>query len=546
MSETEKLNPTFRYLAKTENEAALDILFAGLKCSDKKTRSQSLRAILDRRSSAAHVKIFQRLDKFDEDARDIIKERSDRLVPAATAALADNDDGRFVAACKSIVSYNLYEAVAPLVAVLPEVSESRAEVVAAAILKLTEAFYAELSGATRDASQKGQEAVRIKMTAALEDAVRKFYRHQRLEVIEAFLTISKQKNLTLRQMLMRSEEASHQPILDVLTQSSSGGVLRLLLSFLEDAQMPGCVAGLFSTRSDRKFVENFLRVVSPRPSRNVCETIRRFKSFDWAEPGHEVLQSLDDLEQAIAVRLVTGSGMGRAEALELVGYMLLEGKPGGRKAAAAALRSFEGHAAAALTIKGLQDSEPEVLAPLIEQLRPRKVAGAYGILIRMVDNPSPVVHEALRKAMPEFTFRQFLTNFDSMDEDLQPIAGHIVRKIDDGVSEKILEEFSGLSPVRRRKAILAAGAMGMVPELEQEIVKLLSDEDHMVRVEVAKVLADSKSAPTWEALQDALLDKSFAVKEAVEQSLDRISKSLVVDAEEETEENAEPEEVTRV
>ena len=166
-------------------------------------------------------------------------------------------------------------------------------------------------------------------------------------------------------------------------------------------------------------------------------------------------------------------------------------------------------------------------AELITQIRLRRIPGALSMLIRMVGTREEEVQAALRKAMPEFTFQPFLVNFDHMDEELRPVTGHLVKQIDPEVKEKIIAEMKELSPVRRRRAVSAVGAMGLVHEVEDTIIGLLSDEDHMVRVATAKVLADSKSMPAWEALRDALLDRSVVVKEAAESSLERISQSLL-------------------
>ena len=145
----------------------------------------------------------------------------------------------------------------------------------------------------------------------------------------------------------------------------------------------------------------------------------------------------------------------------------------------------------------------------------------------MVGSEDEQVRLALQEALPEFSFRQFLTNFDTMPDAMQPVAGRIVQNIDPEIEEKLTAEMNGLSPVRRRRAVLAAGAMGMVPQMESQVALRLSDEDHMVRVAAATVLGSGKSVPSWEALRDALLDKSFVVKEAAEQSLQMLSQSLV-------------------
>jgi HEAT repeat protein len=151
----------------------------------------------------------------------------------------------------------------------------------------------------------------------------------------------------------------------------------------------------------------------------------------------------------------------------------------------------------------------------------------------MVDSPEEEVKQALRKAMPEFTLGQFLPNVEAMDEELRPIAGHLVRKIDPDIVPELAAAMEGPSPVGRRRAVVGASAMGLVQELEETVIRLLSDEDHMVRAAAAKALADCKSMPTWEALRDALLDQSFVVQQAAEQSLEQISQYLLRPVEQE-------------
>ncbi len=535
------LAATFQFLAKTENEAAVDVLVAGLECPYKSTQYNSLRAVLDRRSPEGHRQVFRRLSKMDERSREIINDRPERLAGAVTEALQDPSQKACESACNAIVAFRLYESLPTLVSVLVDSENSHTETIARTILKLAELFYAELSGTSDEPKRKQQGVVRDRITSGLEDATRKFHRHQRIEVVEAFLLIAKQKNITLRQLLQRPSDAGHRPIIDVLSNSERGGVIRLLLGFLEDPQMPHVVAEVLTQRCDAKFVDHLLRSVGPRPSKTVDATLKRFESIAWAKPGHEVFDELSDEAQQDAVHFLMASSMDRSEVLEVLGYLLLEGRPAGRRAAAGAMEQFEDPQASVLVVRALNDEDPQVRAALIVQLRQRQIPGAFSLLIRMVDNPPEEVQAALRKALPEFTLRQFLPNFDSMPEAFQPLAGHLVRKIDPKVVDKIAAEMNVLSPVRRRRAVKAAAAMGLVQEMEETVVRLLTDDDHMVRAAAAKSLADCKSMPSWEALRDALLDSSFVVKEAAEKSLEQISRSLKQDVQQAEEEPQEAE-----
>ncbi len=59
-----------------------------------------------------------------------------------------------------------------------------------------------------------------------------------------------------------------------------------------------------------------------------------------------------------------------------------------------------------------------------------------------------------------------------------------------------------------------------VPKLEEWILCLLGDEDHLVRAEAAAALSQSVTPASREALEQALQDRSPIVQEAARKSLD--------------------------
>lgn len=536
------LQETFQFLAKTENEAAIDVLAAGLDCPHKAIRDRSLQALLTRTSPRGHQEIFRRLAKLDKRCRALINERPERLVRAAGAALESMDGATCAAALEGIVAFRLYDTIPALVARLNQKDVPNLDLISDTILKLTEHFYAELSDSRKRSKRNDLENVRRRITSALEGAVARFDTHRRREPLEAFLLVAKQQNVTLRRFLREPQARSREALVDVLSSSTRGGVIRLLLGFLEDPRLPHAVKTVLATRTDVKFVENLLRKTGPRPSGSVAKTLARIDSFAWASPRHSVFQELDGAGQYNAVQLLMATSMDRGKLFELLRFLLAEGKPGGRRAAAQRLAEFQGAEADALVVEALDDEDPGVRAYLIRQIRSRQIPGAMSLLIGLVGSPQEEVREALREAMPEFTYRQFVTNFETMAEELLPTAGHLVRKIDTDVRPRLIEDMESRSRLVRRRAVLATGAMGLVGELEQSIIERLSDEDHMVRVAAATTLAECETMPTWEALRDALFDRSVAVQEAAEQSLRQISQSLQIPIEEEEEAAAEEKE----
>jgi HEAT repeat protein len=520
------LKDTFRYLARTENEAAVGVLIAALDSPVQGVRDYALRALMSRRSPRGHEEVFRRLPALDDHGRAIVRERPDRLVRVVSDALASADPAVFDSACEMVLAFRLYDSLPGLVNVLGQTTPRNRSIAAETVLKLTDLFYQELSAPDEQSKDKDLDSLRRRITSVLEDGLRRFNQHRSTQVVEAFLLVAKQQNVTLRSMLQQPGDTVRLALSEVLTNSARGGVMRLLLSFLEDPQMPQAVREVLASRCDPKFVEHLLQIFDTRVAKAVGESVARIHGFAWAKAKHPLWSKFNPASQGIAVQLLMASAMDRGALLKLLGYLLSEGTREGQRAAAEALASFESPEATVLVVKALGNEDPVVRAHLLRQLRRRNVPGAMSILIRMVDSPHEEVRNALRQALPEFMFLQFLASFDSMPEELRPTAGHLVRKIDTEAESLLAVEMKSLSRVRRRRAALATRAMGLVRELEKELIELLSDEDHMVRIAVADALAECDTMPSWEALREALLDRSVVVQETAEQSLLRISQSL--------------------
>jgi HEAT repeat protein len=530
------LKETFRFLTDTENESAVEVLIAGLECPHRGIRERALRALLARRSARGHTAVFRRLPKLDARCHAIVGERPGRLLAAAKEALGSRDADVIAAAHDAILTFRLYDAMPVLTAMLSDKRNPDPGRTAETILALADRFYQELSAPDRPSQRHDIDSLRRRLTGTLEEAVGRFRSQPKSEVVEAFLMLARQQNVYLRRILQEPGDRTREIVLEILRTSSRGAVLRLLLGFLEDAQLPNAVRSVLSSRDDAKFVENLLRCTAPRPSRQVAKTLARFETFAWARPDHDLLVTLDGEVQESAVHFLMASGMPHAAVFGVLKHLLAEGKPGGRRAAAERLAEFEGAEADALVVEKLEDEDPGVRAHLIGQVRQRQIPGAMSLLIRFVDSPHHEVRQALRDALPEFSYRRFMANLDSIDADLLPTAGHVVGKVDGDVRIRVATDLEGPSPVKRRRAVVAASAMGLVRDMEERIINRLSDDDHMVRLAAAQALAQCETVPSWDALRDALLDRSVVVQEAAEQSLTRIAQSLQTDVEEESEE----------
>ena len=119
-------------------------------------------------------------------------------------------------------------------------------------------------------------------------------------------------------------------------RARNAGVLRLLLSFLDDPHAPATILTVIAARNDARFVHYLMRKIGREPSAAMALNLKKMTSIAWLGDCRRIMDQIDDAGQHSAVRLVIASGIPRQQALGVVETILLHGKPGGRRKAARA------------------------------------------------------------------------------------------------------------------------------------------------------------------------------------------------------------------
>lgn len=513
------LETTIRLLSETRNEAAVRVLIPALASPSAAIRQYALATILSRRNPAGHREVLRLLHTFDERSKQILHQHRSRMTHALRDAVLGSDPQLCTNGCFAAIWFREYDLIPALVNCLEDQTNPHVELTGKTLLELTGLLYGELAAPSDDSRWRDPRLIRHRVVGDLERSVARFAKHKRREIAEAFVLLAKRNNVTLNQILSDPHHAAFLVLVDALSASSSGGVVRLLLSFLDDPHAPSAVLSVAAKRCDLKFVRYLLRKVGREPSSALKQNLKRIKSVAWVRDGLTLLDELDELEQHAVVRLVMNSGMARTEAYTVIEQILLHGKPGGRRAAAEALAEFEGAEANNLTLKALDDEDPRVRANLLAQLRHRGIPGALPRLVEMVDSDHVAVREAARASLAEFSFRRFLAAFDMLDDEVRHSTGTLVKKIDPQTIPLLEAEMESRVHTRRLRGLAIARAIDAVLQLEEVIVGLLRDEDHLVRAEAALALGQCESLSSLHALREAQHDRSASVREAVNKSL---------------------------
>lgn len=522
MPPLEGLSLTFDLLSRTDNEAATAALTASLDSSDSVISEAALRALLKRHSLAGHQQLLRRLHLLDPKWREVLQEYRGTMSHALRDALLSGDRQSFSNACQAVLWFREYDLMPALITVLENESNANSSLAASTALSLAEQFYEDLAGTKNFKPRQDPRTLRGHLVASLEASVMRFARHRRSEPIEAFALLTERDNATLKQLLFDPLHASYRPLIETLTRSPKPGIMRLLLSFLDDPQAPSAALTAIAHRNDAVFIKALLRKIGSEPSSGAKRNLARIEHFVWLRPGENLLDELDDVAQHSAVELLMASGVNRLEAFETIAQLLVKGTPGGRRAAAAALAQFHGNEANHLALKALADSDPQVQAAVLAQLRERGIPGAVSILVGLAESPQPVVQQAARESLSEFSFARYLAAFDMLEDQVRRSTGMLVRKVDPDCVPQLLDEMASPSRRRRIRALQVAEAMQIVLDVETAIIAAMRDEDHLVRVEAGRALAQSNSVEACLALRDAEHDTSVTVREVAADSLDKL------------------------
>ncbi len=514
------LATTLELLTRTENEAAVQVLIPALDCPDPTVQEGALVALLKRRTAAGGREILDRMPRMKPEWKTIIRQHRGRMTGALRDAILGRDPELCEKGCRAAVMFRDYDLLPTLLAVLDSPAQANVELAAKTTLELVQALCEELAGGRDPSDRRDPQMVRRYVLGSLESSVHRFGQHKRREVIESFLLSADRDNAALRQILRNPNHGAFLAMIDVLAKSTQRGVLRLLLSFLDDADAPSATFTVLAGRSDSRFVHYLMRKIGREPTNAMAPNLKRITAIPWLGDCRRIVDQLDDAGQHSAVRFVMCSGVPRQQAMIVVESVLLHGKPGGRREAARALAEFQGSEANALAKRALGDPDPQVQANIIPQLRARGIPGVLPTLLELIASPYAVVRKAARESLSEFNFKRFVAAFDMLDEDVRRSTGLLVKKIDPQSVLLLNDELKSPIRTRRLRGLTIARTIDAVESVEGSIIEMLGDEDHLVRLEAATALAAAATPAGVAALQEALSDSSEVVREAARRSLE--------------------------
>ncbi|MBN1909521.1 MAG: HEAT repeat domain-containing protein [Pirellulales bacterium] len=512
---------TIDWLATTENEAAVRVLVGALDSDYREIRDRALGAVLQRRGLVGHREIVRRLHRFDQAAQQAVRDNGRLMSQAVRDAVLDADAQVCRNGCRVALWFLEYDLIPTLLNALADRTNPNAPTLLKTLQELVYALYGELTAPVDPRRRRDPQMICDHVLTAVESSVAQYLQHKRVEIVEAFLILARRDNETFRNIVGDPYHPAFLTVLDILAKSPHEGVIRLLLSCLDDMTACSAVLSVIGNRYDLPFLRQVLKKIGWAPSQSVARNLRRIESIPWLNNPVPILSELNGPEQAAAIQFAVGSRVPRRQAFSLIQFLLLYGKTDSRRVASVALEEFTGVEANELAVAALSDDDPLVQANIVRQLRARSIPGILNQVLDLADSPHPEVQQAVRESLDEFRIDRYLMMFDTLEPDVRLRTGKLVRKLDSQTISRLREELVSGLRTHRLRALQAIDTIGAMDVMEREVINVLRhDEDHLVRIKAIDVLAEWGTRDAFKAIHRAIKDPSPAVVGAAQRAVE--------------------------
>lgn len=472
------LRQTVEILRASRNQAANDLLVDLVLEGPPSIREESLEALLSSRPRAALTPLVADFDLLGPAQQDqICRAGSATLAHALRQAYLSSDIRVHDNACVVMRRIPAYDQIPLILGALEQEPERKSRAVNL-IEQLTKQLAADLDAAPDSASLA---ATRRQFLAALEVALRRFPRHRSSVVPEAFLILDNEDSELVRRVLGDPAHPCHAPMVDALCTRQEPRIVRWLFVLLASPHPPAAVIHIVTQRKDPWFVAKLLEGVSMLADPLVQASVKHIKEFPWLRVEPAGLGSMSSEQQKSALLWVTASGMSLPDKLSVVAFLLDEGHPESRRAAACTLTQFPGSDATQLLVGCLGDRDPVVQLAAVKQIRQRGLPNALALLMPKLEDPDPRVREAARQTLSDYGFEKYFRSFDQMDERSQYMIGSLVSKIDSSFDDKVRIELGSEHRNHRIRATRILRCLSRVESFWRDLARLVDDADHVVR-----------------------------------------------------------------
>ncbi|MDR1384818.1 MAG: HEAT repeat domain-containing protein [Planctomycetaceae bacterium] len=505
------LAKTIQILASSKGKASKRALNVALHSSEPRVSLLACQEILAKNHQAGIFELVKNYPQLPQKQRELLAQNVEKLVYPIRAALMNEDLSVQNNAITAVQDLHPYSLIPHLLRVFGQEPPSRYLGNAQAVIMfLTDEFSQQFNGTVPQIPAYGH--ILTEIIDVLQHGFCSWKKHERMIFFDVLFKLSDRMTNTgymFRDMMSDPNHPAQLPLIRKLVDSPDPQVIRFLIHQLESISAPPGILSAAARRTDRLFVRMLLESIGYKPSLLYQENLSKIRKWEWLSSLRDWLPQQDAGYHCFAVMLIRYSGINELEKNSFYNQILRYGKTPGKLALLDALRNLESSDVNRLVLQMADDSEPEVQAAALSQLRERNIKNWTAILLKYIDSPSPIVRETISRELVEFRMARFLKKFDQFSPEQQKYMLSVIRKIDPEFLEITAWELS--NPRQKHKEFLLQfiSEEHLAVRFEMPLIQFVEREsDASLRLKGIKLLALGKLSASYHCLK-RIADSDF-------------------------------------
>lgn len=528
---SDPLSITFECLASTENQFAVDVLMSGLDVPHDEVRDRCAVALLKRKGTRGKVEVIRRYPHLNPESRVHFDTYAAQLTPALRQCLLHGDEELAANAIEIIRWTSHFEMFPVLIDLVENPDSPHYEAARQAFDELVNLVYENIhvdpraQGAVKHLRNVSE--VRRNMLTALDRACTDFAAlRDPGAIVHAVLVLGDPGNFAVKKVMSQSVDACRELVGHLLMTSRHPGIMQLPLDAMSQSYPHAKIYKVIENRSDPEFICHLLRWFPRRLTDNQQKNFGQIHSVAWLK-GRDL--SLDMIPPGLhdaLIAFVTACNLPGELKFQVQEWVVRHGSPDGRLAAAEVLSTLDRKIVHDIIFDSLDSQEEGIQAWATGQLRSQGIPEAFSLLMERLDSPLEAVQAAAREELESFNLDRMLSLFEHLPAEINRRAGELIQKIDPNCIKKLEQELRHPICRKRIRAAHAARAMGLHAKAIGSFVRMLADDDAMIRRTAVEVLADIRTKDSVKALKLALEDTSSRVRDAAKKALEQMNEPL--------------------
>lgn len=496
------LDLTFETLAKSRNEAALDVLIAAVQDPDANIRRRAVQALLHRGEKRAPQMLLAQWPHLQAGERAILETRKTWINAAVDEALkhrGQSSDHALAAAESLRLTAVLPTLIDLAESAIPRSFRLRASEVVQEIIK-------PLGSNARE--DRDQSTLRGPAISRLAESLRRFSLHRNAHLVEAFLSASTWCDPELRHFLAQDGPEA-ELLCQRLSESTDASVMELLAGFLRRRNVHPRVLEVIRSRKDASFRNVLLRIISSDPTQTILRNLKEMGMPKCCVGGESLLGELPVECQAALAHVHVACSSDYVATLHLIAATIELKRRDCVNAAIIALGRCEVPNAQAWMRAALHVAEDDPsLVCRDETVRLLKR------LIALLEHPDPNLVRNLRRVLSVLHAGEMLPHFQTLRPRSRRRLGRVVLKIDPEAGTRVRDALRHPVLNKRLEAIAMADALDLVDQLS-DLFAHVAREDHMeARMRAAEAMAEASSEETLKLLEEMIELPECPVRDA--------------------------------